>query len=188
MWRQTNTDCCGLVLTDGVDDKNWRSAVVVRQRTLERQQEKEAKLDAFLETTRARVGEVKSPSARAMASKTKVPAVTSDEEAAAMDEKTRRRLTQSLSLLLPRASTSSLARSKRVRAWEGHAARSKGAGLEEESLLAAADIAASLGEAVRTHARTWHEHQTWCSGIYNWTQTLYETRRTSCSPSIRTAR
>ncbi|MFN9943919.1 MAG: hypothetical protein ACK56I_31050, partial [bacterium] len=34
------------------------SAVEVRQRTLERQQEKEARLDAFLENTRARVGSV----------------------------------------------------------------------------------------------------------------------------------
>lgn len=42
-----------------------RSAVEVRQRTLERQQQKEEKLDAFLETTRARVGRDKDPSSRA---------------------------------------------------------------------------------------------------------------------------
>jgi uncharacterized protein YcbK (DUF882 family) len=47
------------------------SAVEVRQRTRERQQEKEAKLDAFLETTRARVGKDKDPTARALVVKAK---------------------------------------------------------------------------------------------------------------------
>ena len=69
-----------------------------------------------------------------------------------LDEKTRRRLDQSMSLLLPRASGSSISRSKRVRAWEGQAPRSEGAGGggggEEDTLMAASDIAAALGDAV----------------------------------------
>eukprot|EP00802_Teleaulax_amphioxeia_P005878 Tamp_05882.p1 GENE.Tamp_05882~~Tamp_05882.p1 ORF type:complete len:407 (-),score=108.47 Tamp_05882:1034-2254(-) len=121
------------------------SAVEVRQRTLERQQEKEAKLDAFLETTRARIGSV---------SLVKPKSAADDDAAmpAVLDEKTRRRLDQSMSLLLPRASGSSISRSKRVRAWEGQAPRSEGAGGggggEEDTLMAASDIAAALGDAV----------------------------------------
>jgi hypothetical protein len=121
------------------------SAVEVRQRTLERQQEKEARLDAFLENTRARVGSVSVLKPRGAA----------DDDAAmpaVMDEKTRRRLDQSMSLLLPRASASSVSRSKRVRAWEGQAPRSEGGvGVgkgDEEALMAASDIAAALGDAV----------------------------------------
>ena len=70
---------------------------------------------------------------------------------AVVDEKTRRRLDQSLSLLLPRSSTS-MSRSKRVRAWEGQASRGEGggmgAGCEEETLMSASDIATVLGDAV----------------------------------------
>ena len=68
-----------------------------------------------------------------------------------MDEKTRRRLDQSLSLLLPR-STTSMSRSKRVRAWEGQASRGEGGSMgaagEEETLMSASDIATVLGDAV----------------------------------------
>ena len=57
------------------------SAVEVRQRTLERQQKKEAKLDAFLETTRARVGKDKDPSLRAGTLKSKGAAGATEDHA-----------------------------------------------------------------------------------------------------------
>ena len=156
----------------------------VRQRTLERQQEKEARLDAFLETTRARIGKEKEPCARVVVVKAKGVAGANDEHlampagetalacpahvrkacpdsvgacSAAIDEKTRRRLDQSLSLLLPRASGGSIARSKRVRAWDGQPSRGEGGiggGSEEDSLLPASDIAADLGDAVYLQAAT----------------------------------
>ena len=69
-----------------------------------------------------------------------------------VDDKTRRRLDQSLSLLLPRSS-GSISRSKRVRAWEGQPPRGEGGavggGGEEDALMSASDIAAALGDAVR---------------------------------------
>ena len=131
------------------------SAVEVRQRTIERQQEKEAKLDAFLETTRARVGKDKDSGLRSVVVKAKFAAGSDDHVvvSASIDEKTRRRLDQSLSLLLPRPSASSMSRSKRVRAWDGQVSRGEGigaGGAEEESLPAASDIAVTLllGDAV----------------------------------------
>ena len=56
------------------------SAVEVRQRTMERQQEKEARLDAFLETTRARVGKDKEPGLRVVDMKAKGATGTVDEQ------------------------------------------------------------------------------------------------------------
>ena len=52
-----------------------------------------------------------------------------------------------------------MARSKRVRAWDGQPSRAGegggvGAGCEEDSLLPASDIAADLGDAVCIHSFT----------------------------------
>jgi hypothetical protein len=56
--------------------------VEVRQRTLERQQEKEARLDAFLETTRARVGKDKESGTRVVVVKAKGVAGANEEHMA----------------------------------------------------------------------------------------------------------
>ena len=126
------------------------SALEVRQRTLERQQHKEAQLSSFMETTRARVtGKEKNPRSPFVLAKSKGTDGTEEQAPDGMDEKTRRRLTQSLSLLLPRANGGALSRSKRVRAWAGPmGGENSGKGGEEDTLLPPAEIAAGLGDAV----------------------------------------